>query len=113
MITITTDPYTSGEKPRPFTVSMGVEDDLTGFDIEATMADNDGAELTFNGIVSWADAPNAIVRVTLGEDDLMLADGVEHETRRLQVWVGDGSTRLATLVIKIPIDAAVGTPPSI
>lgn len=112
---LVTDAYTSGEKPRPFTVKMDENDiNFSGFTLKATYEDNDGTELTFAGAVVWDDQDTGVIKVTLGEDDLILTSGVEHETRRLMIWTGNAGTQLlATLLIKVPINSAVGTPPSI
>ncbi len=110
------DSYVSGEKPRPFTVKMDSENidfSATVFLIEATYEDNDGTEIAFAGAVAWDDDSVGRVLVTFDQADLLLAAGVEHETRRLMIWVGNGFTLLATLLLKVPIDASVGTPPAI
>lgn len=112
---LTLDGYTSGEKPRPFTVRLDLSaiDISSGYTVDATYEDNDGTELVFAGTVTIFDGANGIIEVTLDEADLTLGAGIEHETRRLMVWTGNLTMRLATLLIKVPINAAVGTPPTI
>ena len=110
------DSYVSGEKPRPFTVKMDKNDidfSATTFLVQATYEDNDGADLVFAGTVDWDDDTVGRILVTFAQADLLLAAGIEHETRRLMIWVGNGFQLLATLLLKVPIDASVGTPPSI
>ncbi|RKZ95671.1 MAG: hypothetical protein DRQ40_03045 [Gammaproteobacteria bacterium] len=108
-------PFTSGEIPLPFTVRFDPSDiNFSGFALAATMTNGDGTERTFVGTVDWEDELTGTVRVEFASDDLLLDADVEHEDRELQVWTGDGGTNLvATVLIKVPIDESVGTPPSI
>ena len=107
-------PFKSGEVPLPFTVKFDPTDiNFTGFSLAATMTDHAGVEMTFSGAVSWQDELTGLVKVEFSKDDLLLGDGVEHEDRNLAVWAGDNTNLVASLDIKVPIDASVGTPPSI
>lgn len=107
-------PFISGEIPLPFTVKFDPTDiDFSGFSLEATMENHDGSERTFAGTVTWADDSTGLAQVEFDEADLLLTAGVEHEDRVLMLWAGDGTTRPATLRIKVPIDWSVGTPPAI
>lgn len=107
-------PFISGETPLPFTVKFDPSDiNFTGFSLAATMHSHMETEMPFGGSVTWADEATGLVQVEFHENDLLLAAGVEHEDRKLMVWTGDGVNRVATVVIKVPIDAAIGTPPSI
>lgn len=107
-------PFKSGEVPLPFTVKFDPSDiDFTGFTLAATMTDHDGVEMTFAGLVEWDDDTKGIVRVELAAADLTLDAGVEHEDRMLAVWAGDGTNLVASLDIRVPVDASIGTPPAI
>lgn len=107
-------PFKSGEIPLPFTVKFDPTDiDFTGFSLAATMTDHAGVEMTFSGLVEWADEATGLVRVEFAAADLLLDAGVEHEDRRLAVWTGDGTNLVASLDIKVPVDMSIGTPPSI
>lgn len=107
-------PFTSGETPLPFTVKFDPTDiDFTGFALDATMEDHDGVEMAFAGSVTWSDEATGLVQVEFDSADLLLTGSREHEDRVLMVWTGDGTNLVATLRIKVPIDAAVGTPPAI
>ena len=107
-------PFKSGETPLPFTVKFDPTDiDFSGFDLAATMTDHAGIEMTFTGQVTWADELTGLVKVEFAAADLLLGTDVEHEDRRLAVWTGDGINLVASLDIKVPVDAAIGTPPSI
>ena len=107
-------PFTSGEVPLPFTVKFDPTDiDFTGFSLEATMLSHMGVEMPFGGTVTWVDDTTGVVLVEFAANDLLLAAAVEHEDRRLQVWTGDGTNLVATVMIKVPIDASIGTPPTI
>lgn len=108
-------PYVEGEIPIGFLVRFDPTDiDFTGFTIEGTRADQDGADLTFNGSVSWDTQNEGIALVKLAALDVTREDNTaEHETHRLMLWAGDGGTsRVATVLIKYGIDAPVGVPPS-
>ena len=107
-------PFKSGEVPLPFTVKFDPTDiDFTGFSLDATMTDHAGVEMSFAGTVDWADDSKGIVQVEFAAADLLLGVGVEHEDRTLAVWTGDGTNLVASFDIRVPIDASVGTPPSI
>jgi len=107
-------PFISGEVPLPFTVKFDPTDiNFTGFSLEATMHSHLEVEMPFGGSVTWFDEVTGVVQVEFASNDLLLAAGVEHEDRKLMVWTGDGTNLVATVVIKVPIDAAIGTPPSI
>jgi hypothetical protein len=108
-------PFISGEIPLPFTVKFDpVDIDFqAGFTLAATMENHDGTERTFAGAVEWEDAAKGLVRVEFDGADVLLGADIEHEDRLLMIWTGDGTTRPATLRIKVPIDWSVGTPPSI
>jgi hypothetical protein len=108
-------PFISGEIPLPFTVKFDpVDIDFqAGFTLAATMENHDGTERTFTGSVTWANAVTGLVQVEFSEADILLGAGIEHEDRVLMIWTGDGTTRPATLRIKVPIDWSVGTPPVI
>jgi hypothetical protein len=107
-------PFKSGETPLPFTVKFDPTDiDFSGFSLDATMTDHAGVEMTFAGLVTWSDDTIGLVQVEFASADLLLGVGVEHEDRMLAVWTGDGTNLVASLDIHVPIDASVGTPPSI
>jgi hypothetical protein len=107
-------PFTSGEVPLPFTVRFDPSDiNFTGFSLEATMKSHLGVEMPFGGTVVWGDETVGEVIVNFAANDLLLAAAVEHEDRELQIWTGDGSNLVATVKIRVPIDDAVGTPPTI
>ena len=91
-------PFVSGETPLPFTVKF----DPTHVLVIGTTTS-----------VTWADDTIGLVQVEFDSADLLLGAGVEHEDRVLMVWTGDGTNLVATVRIKVPIDAAVGTPPAI
>jgi hypothetical protein len=69
--------------------------------------------MSFTGSVTWSDEASGLVQVEFAQADLLLTGSRDHEDRVLMVWTGDGTSLVATLRIKVPIDAAVGTPPSI
>ena len=107
-------PFVYGETPLPFTVKFDPTDIIfTGFALDATMEAHDGTEMAFAGSVTWADDTIGLVQVEFDSADLLLGAGVEHEDRVLMVWTGDGTNLVATVRIKVPIDAAVGTPPAL
>lgn len=110
-------PYVEGEIPLDFTVKFDETDlDFNGYaQPEATLADQNNATLTFAGSVSWDDISTGVVLVSLAAGDLTRVDStLEHETRRLMIWAGDGGTKkVATVLIKYGIDAPVGVPPSV
>jgi len=108
-------PFTDGEIPIPFTVKFDRTDiDFSGgFSLAATLEDDDGSEMTFDGTVTWSDASTGLVTVELGALDVAVAAGKLVITRRLMVWTGDGTNRVATVEIKYNCHPAIGTPPSI
>lgn len=110
-------PFTEGEIPLPFTVKYDQSDiDFSsGFTLDATLEDEDGAELTFGGTVDWETSTIGLVKVELAASDCTRQDSTARkETRRLQIWTGDGGTnRVATVLIKYGVDAPVGTPPAV
>ncbi len=110
-------PYVEGEIPLDFTVKFDETDiDFAGYaQPEATLADQNNATLTFAGSVQWDDISVGRVLVSLAAGDVARVDSaIEHETRRLMLWAGDGGTKkVATVLIKYGIDAPVGVPPSI
>lgn len=111
-------PFTDGEIPLPFTVKFDPSDiDFTGFTLNATLEEQDGTELTFSGTVDWDAGDGETVgrvRVDLAAADVAKATSSEIETKRMQIWAGDGGTNLvATLKIKFIVNAAVGTVPAI
>jgi hypothetical protein len=112
-------PYTDGEIPLPFTVKFDPSDiDFAGFNVSATIEEEDGTELAFAGNVDW-NSPDADgidigkVRVDLGAADVAKATSSEIETKRMQIWAGDGGTNLvATVIVKFTVRPAVGTAPT-
>ena len=109
-----TGPFTNGEIPLPFTVKFDPSDlDFTSYDIEATLEDDDGTEMTLDGSVSWDDISTGVALVQLGAADVAVPPGVLVLTRRLQVWAGDATNRVATVEIKFNCHPSIGTPPSI
>ena len=113
-------PFTDGEIPLPFTVKFDPTDiDFAGFTVDATIVEEDGTELVFAGTVDW-NSPDSDgidigkVRVDLAAADVAKATSTEVETKRMQIWAGDGGTNLvATLEVKFNVHASVGTPPSL
>jgi hypothetical protein len=113
-------PFTDGEIPLPFTVKFDPTDiPFTGFTVSATLEEEDGTELVFAGTVDW-NTPDADgidigkVRVDLAAADVAKATTAQVETKRMQIWAGDGGTNLvATIVVKFSVHKSVGTPPAI
>jgi hypothetical protein len=92
--------------------------DFTTFTVSATLEEEDGTELAFAGNVDW-NTPDADgieigkVRVDLGAADIAKATLAGTETKRMQIWAGDGGTNLvATVKIKFNVNTAVGTAPT-
>lgn len=109
-------PFMEGEIPLPFTVQYdkrGIDFSQSTFELAGTLEDEDGTELTFTGNLTWADEATGVVQVELAAGDVTRVGTNEKETRRLVIWTGDGTNRVATLLIKYVIDRPVGTPPSI
>lgn len=109
-------PYTSGEIPLPFNFKFDETDiDFSAsFTVAATLTDDDGTEMVFDGTVTFQDDTIGLVRVDFGAADVAVPAGKLVITRRLQVWTGDAGTNLvASVVIKYNCHPAIGTPPSI
>lgn len=113
-------PYTDGEIPLPFTVMFDPTDiNFAGFTVGATLEEEDGTELTFAGTVDWNTLDTdgidiGKVRVDLAAADVAKATSSEIETKRLQIWAGDGGTNLvATVIVKFVVRKSVGTPPTL
>ncbi len=109
-------PYTDGETPLPFNMKFDETDidfSVGGFVVEATLTDDDGTEMSFAGTVTFADDTIGLVRVDLGAADVAVPVDTLLLTRRLQIWTGDGTNRIASVTIKFNCHPAIGTPPSI
>lgn len=109
-------PYTDGEIPLPFNMKFDETDidfSVGGFVVEATLLDDDGTEMTFDGTVTFEDSSTGLVRVDLGAADVAVPANILLLTRRLQIWTGDGTNRIASVTIKFNCHPAIGTPPSI
>lgn|SRR3990167_4483408 len=108
------DEYTVGEKPRPLLVQFDDSDiDLSAYSLAATLEAGDGTEETFTGTVEWHDASKGHVILVLSDDDLALAEGVDFDEKRLMVWTGNGTYRVATVLLLIPVYRGVGTVPDV
>lgn len=112
-----TGPYTDGEIPLPFLIKFDKTDidfSTGGFTVGATLVDDDGTEMVFDGTVTFEDAATGLIRVDLGADDIAVSAGKLVITRRLQIWTGDGGTnKVATVEVKYNCHPAIGTPPAI
>lgn len=109
-------PYTDGEIPLPFNMKFDETDidfSVGGFVVEATLLDDDGTEMSFAGTVTFEDSATGLVRVDLGAADVAVPANILLLTRRLQIWTGDGTNRIASVTIKFNCHPAIGTPPSI
>lgn len=109
-------PYTSGEIPLPFTFKFDDSDidfSLSAFVLGATLLNDDGSEMSFSGSVTWSDNTIGLVEVQLAENDVVVPAGKLVITRRLQVWTGDGTNRIASVEIKYNCHPSIGTPPAI
>jgi len=109
-------PYTNGEVPLPFTFKfdpVDIDFSQTVFTLAATLVDDDGTEMAFAGGVSWDDATIGQVRVDLQAADVAVPAGKLMITRRLMVWAGDGTNRVASVEIKYNCRPSIGTPPAI
>lgn len=109
-------PYTSGEIPLPFSFKFDDQDidfSQSAFVLGATLLDDDGSEMAFSGSVAWSDNTIGMVEVQLAESDVAVPAGKIVITRRLQVWTGDGTNRIASVEIKFNSHPSIGTAPAI
>ncbi len=114
-------PFTDGMAPLLPYILMFPEFniDFTGYTVSATLEEEDGTELTFAGTVNW-NTPDADgidigkVKIYLAAADVAKATSTDIETKRLQIWAGDGGSNLvATMIVKFIVRKPVGTPPTI
>jgi len=109
-------PFTDGETPLPFTVKFDPSDiDFSGFTLNATLEQDTGDELAFTGSVAWeagGGETTGTVRVDLSAADVAKVTSYDRETKRMQIWAGDGANLVATVVIKFVVQSSVGTAPT-
>lgn len=106
-------PYTEGEIPDPLLLKFYEEDkDLSGWSIAVTMT-RDGVELNPGGTALWEDDTLGIGRYEFADGDIDVTDGEEKSSYRMEFWAGNGTLRLASLLVLFDVNKAVGTVPAI
>lgn len=110
MTSVSTGPYVQGEKPPPlvyqFLDSAGAPIDITGYAAGFTIQEADGLAASYSASVT--DPVNGKITYTW--------TGTEWPTSghyRATVWCGNGTNRLASIMIKFDVRAPVGTVPGI
>lgn len=106
-------PYTAGEIPDPLVLQFyDSPKDLSGYDVEVTMS-RDDEEVVLGGTASWVAQDLGIAKYEFAEDDLQVADGEKKSSYRMEFWAGNGTIRIASLLIVFDVNRQVGTVPSI
>jgi hypothetical protein len=110
--TITLRPYSAGEIPPALPVHFYEDEpeDLSGFSLAVT-CERDGEELEDWGEATWDDAEQAVALLHMPE--LALPEDSVRAQYEVQVWAGDGTFRLATVIICFPVVRSIGTPPDL
>ena len=102
------DSFVAGEKPVIDVQFYETEQDLTGFSLDWRV-ERDGTEVTPAGSIAWKDQSLGQARVTFGEGDIDVTDGSEWSRYKMELWTGDGTTRIATLLIVFDVYQHVGS----
>lgn len=104
------EPYVVGEKPSPldyqFLDAAGAAINITGFSAEFHIQEQYGSAIILTATIS--DGPNGKVRHTFTGTEFPSAGNY-----RGQFWVGNGTNRYASVMIKFTVAAAIGSAPSI
>lgn len=98
---------TAGEKIKVDVQFHKTEVDLTGFAVDVRVT-RDDVELDLAGGVAWLDITKGQCRVTFGEGDIDVAPEEERSRYRMEVWAGDGTERIASLLIVFDVYQHVG-----
>lgn len=102
-------PFFTGEVPLPlevtFTDADGTVINLTGYDTEAKIDDVAGATVAPAGVASIPTPANGIVEYEWGAGDLDAAGWFT-----LQLWVGNGTTRIASLPYRYLVEDVTPAP---
>lgn len=101
------DPYTAGEKPKIDIQFYKTEVDLSTFDV-AVRVERDEKELTLTGVIDWLDATKGQARLTMGEGDIDVTEGEDWSRYRVEAWAGNGTDRVATLLLVFDVYQHVG-----
>jgi hypothetical protein len=70
-------------------------------------------EITPGGTAEWEDQATGIGRYEFADGDIEVADGEEKSSYRLEFWAGNGTVRIASLLVLFDVNRAVGTVPQI
>jgi hypothetical protein len=105
-------PFTAGEKPAAIAVSFFEEDppDMYEWAVGVT-ATKDGVEVdSWDGAAVWQDPELALAALSLGE---LTAGDDGPALWEVQLWAGDGTYLIASVVIRFMVHPSVGTPPDL
>jgi hypothetical protein len=104
-------PFTEGEIPVAIPVSFLTEpQSLDGWGLRVT-CERDGVELAGWGEAEWSDAPTALALLYMPELELDPERDGAPSVFEVQVWAGNASQRIASLVIRFHLNRAIGTIP--